>query len=336
MKYLFFFITLLYSYSTFSQWTSNTSNNAFDGQIKSISLLGTGGKYPYGKPLFVINYFKKQDKINFYVTNVRGAICSNKVMYFNFDNSSEIYEVNSIGKDTNSESWFVNIDKEYFKSGNSFRNNIDFLEKIISSKYMKIRLVSNCSKADYSFELGNDLALVSFFIEKAKRIEEKAKRIGEIRKEFKKNRNDVEEKRKMMLLNKKRKLDSIEKRKLDSIYNLGKDFIDNAEKSYKINKEKISKKQILELEKKYGFLISKYPLSKYDYLFTKFEYTYFHENKELTKIGKITTGANTLIICYKNKNSEINKKDYYRVKFIVGIGERDLFVSKSYLTKTMK
>ena len=58
MKKIIIVLLTLYSITSYSQWTYSSSKSDFDGSYKTSSIYGSGGKFPYTKPLLVVNKFK--------------------------------------------------------------------------------------------------------------------------------------------------------------------------------------------------------------------------------------------------------------------------------------
>jgi hypothetical protein len=68
MKKITILLLILYTIAGYSQWTYKSGKSDFDGVYKTSSVYGSGGKFPYNKPLLVVNKFKKSS-LNIYISN---------------------------------------------------------------------------------------------------------------------------------------------------------------------------------------------------------------------------------------------------------------------------
>ena len=95
MKNLLIILTLIIiSNLVFSQsWTYKETGNAFDGKIRTSSVTGSGYKFPYTEPMFVINVFNKEtDNPNIYLNLVPYGGCDNNEVLIKFDNNEFTYQ----------------------------------------------------------------------------------------------------------------------------------------------------------------------------------------------------------------------------------------------------
>lgn len=152
------------------KWTYSSGGNVFDGQYKTSSIIGTGGEFPYNKPIFVVNLFEK-DQLNVYIGDAGFAGCDNKIAFIKFDKSEELYTFD-ITTNQNKDIWFL---KEDYRRKETSISIIDFLEKLKNHNILYIRLYSDCNQSDYKFSLsGSSVAInyvVSDYINKLKEIE---------------------------------------------------------------------------------------------------------------------------------------------------------------------
>lgn len=318
IKRTLLFILLILSITANSQWKKSSNNDVFDGNYRVAMVVGEGGKFPYTKPILVVNYFEKSDDLNVYVSNTGYSGCSDKVIYFKFDSDDTIYRSTSIGTNANKEAWFIKTGNLNLPSNLNFLDNhIQLLEKLKTHSKLDIRMMSSCSKADYQFNLSGSTSAINYVLELRKKGDKKREKLIKEKLIQKSIKDSIEK-------SQKRIKDSIEKRRGDSIYNSGVDFIKKAERKSLLRKRRND--SLLKL--RYGSLIDKYPLNDFNYLSTKFGYTRFFKNKELTKSAKTVTSQGTLVLVKKNDN---NKEDYYQVVFIKGVGEVQYYVMKDYL-----
>ena len=299
------FTLILFSALTYSQWKKSGKNDVFDGNYRSAMVVGSGGRFPYNKPILVVNYFEKSDNLNIYIDNAGYSGCSNKVIYLKFDNDETIYRSTSISTDANKEAWFIETGNYSTLANQKFFDyDLQLLEKLKKHNTLDIRMRSDCGESDNKFKLSGSTSAINYVLELRKKGDKKRKKL-------------IEEQ-----LIKKRIKDSIEKRKSDSIYKAGLDFIKKAE-----NRKLLLKKRNDSLLKiRYGALLDEYPSSQYDYLRTKFGYTRFSQDRKLTKGAKSISSKGTLVIVKKNNNDDV-----YEVVFIKGVGTVQYYVMKDYL-----
>lgn len=177
---LTFFISLIIiTYTIGQKWTYSSGGNAFDGQYKTSSITGTGGKFPYNKPVFVVNLFEN-NQLNVYLSQAGYAGCDNKIAYIKFDNDSKLY---TFGISTNSDRdvWFLQKD---YKNEQSSLSIPTLLEKLKIHNKFYVRLSGDCGQNDYEFSLlGSSVAIdyvTSDYFDKQKKNDEKKQRIIEM------------------------------------------------------------------------------------------------------------------------------------------------------------
>ncbi|WP_445758018.1 hypothetical protein [Polaribacter sp.] len=145
-----FFINL----HSFSQWSFNSGKNDFDGNYKVSTLYGSGGSFPYTKPLLVINKYEK-NQVNIYLTNVGYSGCENRLVYFKFNNEETVYETDYVNSGLKNDSWFL-----YFKD----LKNYQFLAKIVEKNSLSVRVQSDCGSEDYRFNLSGSSKAINYVL----------------------------------------------------------------------------------------------------------------------------------------------------------------------------
>lgn len=307
---------LIFSALSYSQWKKSGNNDVFDGNYRSAMVIGSGGKFPYTKPILVVNYFEKSDNLNIYIRNAGYSGCSDKVIYFKFESDDTIYRSTSIRTDANKEAWFIKTGNLNLPSNLNFLDNhIQLLEKLKTHSKLDIRMMSSCSKADYQFNLSGSTSAINYVLELRKKGDKKREKLIKEKLIQKRIKDSIEK-------SQKRIKDSIEKRRGDSIYNSGVDFIKKAERKSLLKKRRND--SLLKI--RYGAFLDEYPSSQYDYLRTKFGYTRFSQDRKLTKGAKSISSKGTLVIVKKNNNNDV-----YEVVFIEGLGAVQYYVMKDYL-----
>ena len=158
MKKIYYSIILtVISLGSFSlKWTYNTGKSDFDGTYKTASIYGSGGEFPYTKPLFVINYFINGG-INLYLTGAGYAGCDNKEAYLKFDKDEKTYKFN-VTTNSNKDTWFIG----YYKGNELDFSTIDLLSKLKNHSRLSVRLLSDCGQIDYLFSLNGSTPAINF------------------------------------------------------------------------------------------------------------------------------------------------------------------------------
>ena len=157
MKKIIFLTFLLSSISIYSQWTYKSGKSDFDGGYKTSSVYGSGGKFPYNKPLLVVNKFK-ESSLNIYISNAGYSGCSNNVISLKFNGDEKIYKTDYSSSGSNNDSWFLSSFYEL--------EDFELLEKMMKHSYMSARLKSSCGYSDYKFSLGGSTKAINFVVGK--------------------------------------------------------------------------------------------------------------------------------------------------------------------------
>jgi hypothetical protein len=155
MKKIIFLTLLLSSISIYSQWTYKSSKSDFDGNYKTSSVYGTGGKFPYTKPYLVVNKFENSS-VNIYFSDAGYSGCDGRKVFFKFEGDEVIYETSYVGNGTDNDSWFIS----------SFKNTTQhqFIYKLKNSSLLSVRIRSNCGSVDYKFGLRGSTKALNFVL----------------------------------------------------------------------------------------------------------------------------------------------------------------------------
>jgi hypothetical protein len=168
-------------------WRYYSDEDAFDGNYKVASIVGTGYEFPYIKPLFVINSFENKP-FNIYVTDVGCACCDNLMAYIKFDKNDELYSYSVL---TNSEqdTWFI----QWYTS----KVVLELFNNIKAHAKMYVRLTSDCSQDDFIFSLSGSTVAVNYvtadYVNSLKRIEQENEQENAIFKQLQENKKKKEQ-----------------------------------------------------------------------------------------------------------------------------------------------
>ena len=155
MKNLLFIFGLLFVCNMYSQWTYSSGKSDFDGSYRTSSVYGVGGKFPYTKPLFVVNKFPDRP-LNIYISNAGYSGCNGREIFFKFNNDEKIYKTEYVGNDSSSEIWFITSLKNI--------KDYDFIEKLKNSSSMSVRIKSDCGSEDYKFRLDGSTKALNYVL----------------------------------------------------------------------------------------------------------------------------------------------------------------------------
>jgi hypothetical protein len=111
MKKLSIFLLLLFQMIIVNSqsWSFKKGGDVFDGTYKTSSVIGRGDKFPYTKPMFVINVFKGEtEDPNIYITEVPSAVCSNNRVLIKFDNDDYTFTPRVTSSEDH-EFWFLHF-----------------------------------------------------------------------------------------------------------------------------------------------------------------------------------------------------------------------------------
>ena len=167
MKKILIVILVALTCNLFGQsWTYKETGNAFDGKIRTSSIIGSGYKFPYTNPMFVINVFNKEiDNPNIYLTNVPYGGCDNNRVLIKFDDENLTYYPGvTYQKDT----WFLdfsnynNIDKFSYDTC-TYVNNLKEISCITEDGALKdviigdkVKILSSIDETMFWIMLNND------------------------------------------------------------------------------------------------------------------------------------------------------------------------------------
>lgn len=308
MKNFILPILMLISITSYGQWTYSSGKSDFDGSYKTSRIVGSGGVFPYNKPVLVVNKFNNST-LNIYITNAGYSGCNDLIIYMKFNGEEKIYETSYVSSGVNNDAWFISSFKDL--------ENYELIAKFMKHSFLSVRLNSSCSSVDYKFSLRGATRALNFVLGKnwleqkkqeAKKqklldsslIDEQRKKI-EVEKKQKEKKNK-EKNLKIYSFKKKQKsqmnmpLLNLEKQKnkADSIIN--NSIIKFSKKDFYVNKTDIKVyKNIYEVEEKFiiprGTLIGIYDDYKHT-LYFKLKYAneyfkirrFFIEKSHLKKL----------------------------------------------------
>lgn len=138
-------------------WKLSSFKSEFDGDVKSSSIIGTGGKFPFTKPLIVVNTIN-DNNLNIYFNDVGYAGCKNKIAYLKFDNSDSIYNF-FVTTNNARDVWFLDL---WTPAYGTNINVIWLLKKIKVHKKLYVRLASDCDVNTYTFSLTGSTKAIDF------------------------------------------------------------------------------------------------------------------------------------------------------------------------------
>jgi hypothetical protein len=145
-------------------WTFNSGGSDFDGKYKTSSIKGSATNYPYNTPLLVINYFEKDDLLNFYINNSGYYSDSSDVeVLWVFNNEKDvIYETPALSLSSDGKSIFFKKFKSP-KSGNLL-SVYEFIEKLKKASSISVRVKGQFDKNDIKFSLRGSSKAINYII----------------------------------------------------------------------------------------------------------------------------------------------------------------------------
>lgn len=307
MKKILLLIVMTFSVTGYCQWTYSTGKSDFDGNYRTSSVYGSGGKFPYTKPYLVINKFEN-NSVNIYFSGAGYSGCDGRKIFFKFNDDDDVYETSYVGNGTNNDTWFVTSLKNI--------KQYQFIRKLKNSSLLSVRIRSNCGSVDYKFGLRGSTKALNFVLGK----------------DWIKNKNKEHQELKIK--------DKI-KLKEDSINNrlwhkkLEKKRIEKEEKviSFKNKQQSQSNVHLVNLEIK-----KKEADSLVNNSYIKFSKNNFYINKSDIKVYKniyeveeeFIIPRGTLIVVY----DDYNHSKYFKLKYANEYyNVRRFFIEKHYLKK---
>ena len=167
MKKLLFAVLFIVGNSINSNaqiWKFTSGGNDFDGRYKTSSIKGSASNYPYNKPRLVINYFDKDNSLNFYIINAGYYSDSSDVkVLWVFNNEKDIiYETPLINLSSDGKSIFF----EEFKSPKSgeYLSVYEFIDKLKKATNVSVRVKGQFDKNDIKFSLRGSTKAINYVI----------------------------------------------------------------------------------------------------------------------------------------------------------------------------
>lgn len=241
MKNLILVLTLFTSTIILSQsWTFKSGNNAFDGNYRTASVIGAATDYPYNKPILVVNYFEKNNDINFYLDNSGYFSDSslNTVLWV-FNNEKEvIYESSVRILSDDGKTIFLREFKN--KVNEQFISPLEFINKLKEASFVSVRVDGEFGDNDIRFSLKGSSKAINFVIpEKNMNSKiEKIKKERKLREAFEREKDSIKLQKEVLL----KKLKKISTNKDLNIRRIDRD-------SFKGQKIKF----LLDFDNKYGY-----------------------------------------------------------------------------------
>lgn len=300
MKNIILPILILISISCYSQWSYKSSKSDFDGSYRTSSVYGSGGEFPYNKPLLVVNKFE-EGSLNIYISNAGYSGCSNNVISLKFNGDKKIYKTNYAGSGANNDSWFLSSFYEL--------EDFELLEKMMKHSSMSARLKSSCGYSDYKFSLGGSTKAINFVVGK-NWIQQKKDEALTVEVLERKNKLELKEKRE------KREREREEKEKL---------FLKTQQSQITLPFENLD-----EQKKEVEILVNKSSL--------KFFQKEFYVNRADIKVYKNIYEVNEEFIIPRKTliwiDESYSHKKYYKIKYANKYyRDRRLYIEKKYLKK---
>lgn len=152
-------------------WTYSKGGNAFDGEYRSSEIIGISDNRTYDRPLFAVNFSENSRTYNLYIGKV-GFFCDNVRVRFAFDESKQVY-IGDLKVSNKQEVVFLTSFHYFDKSNDRIEFNIfQFLELVMKSNTMHVRLEDDCDIKNMDFSLsGSSKAITYVYGDQAEKIE---------------------------------------------------------------------------------------------------------------------------------------------------------------------
>lgn len=132
-----------------AQWTFEKKEDPFDGNYFVAMGRGTGGRFPYTKPLFVIN--KINGRYNIYVTDMGSTSCDELELLITTDVSDKAYSFNlSESRDGDT----------VFLSSNMATDMRDMLQDFKKGRVAHFKYTTGCSTNQWAMSLSGSSAAI--------------------------------------------------------------------------------------------------------------------------------------------------------------------------------
>ena len=157
-------ISVLLISTVFGQsWNFKATGNDFDGRIRTASIDGKGGEYPYTTPTLVVNYFENSKSLNFYITDMGYTGCDDNQAFFVIDGTHRLKTQYVSDDSEKSTLFFDGFDKINSGEYGTF-SNLEVLQLLKSGTKLSVRVSNDCYQRDYSFSLTGSTAAINFVL----------------------------------------------------------------------------------------------------------------------------------------------------------------------------
>ena len=163
-KLLFYIFTLLFiPFATSQTWTYKSTGNDFDGKIRTSSVVGKGGEFPYTSPRLVINFFENDKSLNFYITDMGYTGCDDNKAVLLIDGSKRFKTVYVSDDAENTTLFFDNFESINSDEIGAF-SLLEMLQLLKTGSKLSIRVANDCYQRDYSFSLTGSTSAINFVL----------------------------------------------------------------------------------------------------------------------------------------------------------------------------
>ena len=146
MKQIITILTLFVTISSFAQWSFKKKHDVFDGDYIVASSYGKGGRYPYSRPMFVINDIGGE--YNMYVTGMGSTACDGWYLEIKTDVNDKLYTF-GLSEDADGDSVFLKFDN----SDVSLQLAYEMLQDFKKGSNAYFRYGTRCSTNQWSMSL---------------------------------------------------------------------------------------------------------------------------------------------------------------------------------------
>lgn len=173
------FISVLLISTVFGQsWNFKATGNDFDGRIRTATIVGKGGEYPYTSPTLVVNFFENSKSLNFYITDMGYTGCDDNQALFVVDGTHRL-KTQYVSDDSEKSTLFFDGFEKINSGEYGTFSNLEVLQFLKSGTKLSVRVSNDCYQRDYSFSLTGSTAAINFVLgrdfDEAIKLEQKAK-----------------------------------------------------------------------------------------------------------------------------------------------------------------
>lgn len=162
LRFNIFFLIVIIGQLSFAQpWGYHTNSNDIDGKTYSAVTIGSGGRFPYTKPLLSVSYFEQSEELAIWLSDVGYTGCDNNEVIFVFDSKRKYRSKNFYTLKGGDGLWIRSINGDIDSFSNIDLPEYVLLHELMKSSKLYVRVENDCHVYDYTFGLSGSSSAIN-------------------------------------------------------------------------------------------------------------------------------------------------------------------------------